>query len=76
MKSRFTKLKVMKYTATAGMFSGVILIAVANLLGDVKSTMGYTGLAIALPSVAIAGMAWMLDSGGTPAPEPDEKENA
>lgn len=67
-------LSIVKYTATAATFSGVVMIAVANLLGDVKSTMGYTGLAIALPSVAVAGIAWMLDSGSSPTPDPDKKE--
>ena len=66
-------LRLVKYTGIAGMFSGVTLIAVANILGDVKSAVGYTGLAIALPSVLIAGIALMLDAGRSYTTEPEEK---
>lgn len=62
MKRWMTDPFYIKYTGMAVMFAGMAAMAAAHLEGEVRSTLGYTGLAIALPSTIIAGIAWILDA--------------
>ena len=65
MIARYMKPRYLKYLGLGMMLTGVVLMLMANAQtgGDTRTPLGYTGFAIALPGVLLAGAAWLKDTG-------------